>query len=235
MFTFKPRPPALTELRGFCERNAVKLLAVGFVLSGIGRVLARFNGDLLLSHASDALFLLMLIASVAGFIQRFRRRRSGKPAPTTGHGKSRDDLLFTMLKQTGLWVVWLILAIPVMFLWAFMSNQHGLTLYILSGGVYGAFTVAGIRAILAGRYNGDLLSHTYVGLIVTGFVIASTAILYGWIMFGNVASLASYYGDLDSTQVKFALICRQMSISGVTGIIFAFMPLKWRGDDVSGS
>ena len=137
-----------------------------------------------------------------------------------------------MLKQMGLWVVWLALAIPVMFLWAFMSTQYGLTLYILSGGVYGAFTVAGVRTILAGRYKEDLLSFIYIGLIVTGFVITPVAIWNGWVMFGKTISLASYYGDLDSTQVKFALICRQMSISGITGIIFAFMPLKWRGDGV---
>ena len=131
MFTLKPRLPALQASRGFCERNAVKLLAVGFLLSGIGRVLARFNGDILLSLASDALFLLMLIASVAGFIQRFRRRRSGEPAPTTDSDKPSGDLLFIMLKQTGLWVVWLALAIPVMFLWAFMSTQWPYPLHIV--------------------------------------------------------------------------------------------------------
>lgn len=43
MFTFKPRPPALAASRGFCERNALKLLAVGFLLSGMARSLARSN------------------------------------------------------------------------------------------------------------------------------------------------------------------------------------------------
>ena len=212
------RPPALTASRGFCERNAVKLVALGFLLSGIWRFLARFNGDLQLSLVSDALFLLFLTASIAGFVQRFRRWRIGQPAPTTDPGESRDDLLFTVLKKIGLWIVWLALAIPVMFLWAFMSAGSGLTLYILSGGLYGALTVAGIRTILGGRFKNDLLGNVSIGLIVSGFVLAPIAIWYGWIM--------PY-----STDTTFMLICRQMSISGITGMVFSFIPMTWRARD----